>query len=799
MRQEELESKDLSEILPLLPTEDDMDIIMKHPDLANYSREALDYYIYVLRGRDDQERCQRFLEKRVFVPQFVFNFLVRPSADFIDAGILLAMIESCQMYFDVAEKMKMQAGMRIRNHCSAEKDISGQRLDIDQANFDLIMRLLVAQCLRLEPRYVIVLADEAARHIERMPSRIDNPRKLYFRQCQAFNGCLEAFRPQPRLQTVQQSMPNIYFWEAHRILLTVSASMPQPLLISRAGFRAIRVVLSGLPKNLTEVHSSTRHAPGWPPYLQPGHGMDEVSDPEDNWSRAVGAGMLMQEAGYPKDPLDDAVDILQGMAVDGAPTIQQRNAIDKGRDIGVWEASIRATRNAQEAWGRFRNPPEWGLKPSLPQYAAMFEKLTMREVEPDSGLLPGDKALNFPTQHEANLTEFEQARLRPPSVSELYQDMKLAGVYPDGACLCTLVSNAESLETAHQYLRDSLGNDEALRNLMADEPQPHLLRKVPLSLFAAYVKACLRVEGQRGIRQLIRAVRLSEVRLRGDRSRWMAFIWGIILKDLSQHRKALSISLMDQLSLFSRVADIIETRAGVQLSCFTQFNKCVRKAMRREGINLFACDTADSDKVQRDNFQALYNERVSAVDETDHGGNQRDVAAAGESGPQDLPKIAATTAVLQQVGSRMKTMFWALAKREQDVQRLLDAHPIAPLERLSVRGDVVRSEHAYAYMLSLGYLGQFAEMGRFLNWLIQQWGHSDVVSALGELDEPPSYADFFETLCVFRLVAEPMLDKSVVTSILQDIANSGLNWPWPDDEVIKTYAELHTDKLICTL
>ncbi|KAG6011051.1 hypothetical protein E4U21_000082 [Claviceps maximensis] len=776
MRQEELASNEPSEILPLLPTEDERDIILKHRDLAMHSRQALDYYIYVLRGRDDKQRCQRFLEKRFIVPQFVFNFLVRSSADFIDTETLLAMIDSCQLYFDAAERAKMrakrQAGTRLQNHRRVQEDISGQRLEIDEANFDLIMRLLVAQCLRLEPRYVVLLAKKAAQHIERMSSRTNHPRKLHLRQCKAFNGCLDAFRPQPRLQTVQQSIPNVYFWEAQRILLTMSAGLPKPLLISRTGFRAIRDVLSGLPKNFTEVHSSTRHAPGWPPYLQPGHGMDEQTDPEDNWSRTVSAGMLMQEAGYSKEQLDTAVDILQGMAMNGAPTIQQRIAIGKGRVIGVWEASIRATRNAQEAWGRFVNPPKSGLNCGPHEYAAMFEKLMMREVEPDSGLLPGDKALNFSTQHEANLTEFERARLRPPSVSELYQDMKLAGVQPEGACLRILVANAGSLETAHQYLGDSLGNGEAIRNLMADEPHPRLLRNVPLSLFAAYIKACLRVEEQRGNRQLMRAVRLSEIRLRGVRSRWMAFVWGIILKDLSQHHGALRISLTDQLGLISRVADTIETRAGLQLSSFTQFNKCIRKALRRKASNLFDINAA--------------------------GGGQCNVTAS-TLGPHDSSKIETTTAVLQVVGSRMKSMFWALAKRERDVQRHLEPYPVAPLERMSLRGDVVRSEHVYEYMLSLGYLGQFDEMGRLLDWLTQQWGQSDVVSALSELDEPPLYADFSETLCVFRMVAEPMLSNNTVMSLVQNIADSGLNWTWPDDEAVKNYAELHDDRSICTL
>ncbi|KAG5928772.1 hypothetical protein E4U42_008027 [Claviceps africana] len=797
--EEEFESNEPSDILPLLPTKDELDRNLEHLGLAaSRGREALDYYIYVLRGRDDKERCQRFLEKRFFVPQFVFNFLVRPSANFIDTGTLLAMIESCQMYLDATERAKMLAGIKVRNQGRGEKVVSGQKLELDQANFDLIMRLLVVQCLRLEPRYIVMLADKAARHIEGMSSGTDNPRKLYLRQCKAFNGCLQVFQPQRRFQTVQRSMPNTYFWEAQRILLTMSAGLTKPLLISGAGFRAIRNVLSGLPKNYTEANSSARHAPGWPPYLQPGHGMDELSDPEDNWSRAVSAGMLMQEAGYSKDQLDTAVDVLQGMAADGAPTIQQRNVIDKGRRVGVWEASIRATRNAQEAWGRFRNPPGSERKPGLHEYAAMFEKLTMRDAEPESGVLPGDKALNFPTQHEANLTEFERARLSPPSVSELYRNMRLAGIHPEGACLRTLVANAESLETAHQYLSDSWGNREAVRNLMTEEPRAQLLRNVPLSLFAAYIRACLRVQEQKGNGQLMRAIRLSEARLQGDRSRWMTFVWGVILKDLSQHHKALRISLTDQLCLISRVADTVETRAGLQLSSFTQYNKCVRKAIWRQASNLLTSDAAGDDKIQLGILQALRDQGSPGMLKARKYSRQRD-GAVSDLGPDDSAKIATTTAVLQEVAGRMRSMFWALAERERDVQRHLGSYSVAPLERMGVRGDVIRSEHVYEYMLSLGYLGQFVEMARLVNWLVQQWGDPDVVSALEDVEEPPPYADFFETLCVFRLVAEPMLDNRVVRSLVQTMADSGLAWTWPDDEAVKAFAELNNDGSICTL
>ncbi|KAK2589858.1 hypothetical protein QQS21_012467 [Conoideocrella luteorostrata] len=793
IRQDEIESKSQSEVLQLLPNPNEMDTILKHPALAGYSQEFLDHYIYVLRGHDDDERCRRYLEKPASTPLFIFNFLVRPSADIKDVGALPSIIESCHSYYDDVKLAKA----RPNELSPAGNLVSGKTLRISQANFRLIMRLLVRHCLRLEPRFVVKLADTASRYIQTIATYPDEQKKLYLTQCDVFNGCLQIFRPQPQLQAVQRSIPNVYFWEAQRILLSMSAGLQKPLLISRDGFRAIRDVLSGQQKNYTELRSSARHAPSWPPYLQAGHGMDESSDPEDNWSRTVSAGMLMQEAGFSKEEMDDAVDILQGMTLDGAPTIQQRSAIGKGRDIGIWEASIRATRNAQEAWERFRNPPEPAMKPGPEQYAAMFEKLVLREVELDSRVLPGDKALNFPTQHEANLAEFERARLRPPSISELYQHMRLAAVAPEGSCLRILVANAESLETAHQYLRDSPERSRVIRCLLADEPDPNLLRTMPLNLFAAYIQVCLRAEGRRGSNQLMRAVRLAEVKLNAVKSRWVPFIWGIILKGLSQHHKALGISLPEQLSLIMRVADTIETSGGVQLSTFSQFNKCVRKVARRELNKLFAVDAKSGGETGTSVLEALY--CVPANSLSGHAIRGRHAVLECESTDEEASGAAATITLLQKACTRLKHAFWMLTEIESNAQEHLGAYHISSLERMNSRRDAVRSDHAHEYMLTLGFLGQFEEMGRLLSWLIEEWGHADVASALNELDEPPPNADFFETLCVFRLVAEPMLENSTMLLLTQEMADSRLDWTWPDDEAVKTYATLHDDEPIGTL
>lgn len=777
MREEADEDKDRSELLDFLPPLEHTRSILRHLNPSRHSLEALEHYKYILRGRNDDERCRRYLENPAPVPPFIFLFLIRYSADLGNADSLSRMIESSLSYCNGARPRQIPIDIAFE-----AQQTPALSPGIDHEGLYLIMRLLLHHCLRLDPRMVVKLADTASEYIQNLSAYVGEPRKLYLSQCKAFNRCLEILQPLPRLRIAQRSIPNIYFWEAQKILLSMSASLPHPLLISKMGFRAIRNVLSGQAKNSTEIHSSARHAPTWPPYLQPGHGMDERADPEDNWSRTVSAGMLMQEAGFAKGEIDEALDTLQGMTTDGSPTIQQRRAFGNRQKLGIWEASIRATRNAREAWARYTKPPESRMKPNIKHYAAMFEKLVLREAEAGDRVLPGDKAMNFPTKPEANLAEFEIARLRPPSISELYQRMRLDGIAPHGNCLRILVANAESSSTAHQYLWDSCEDGSRFQALLTHEPDPHSLRAVPLGLFSAYVQLCLRVEGHRGRSQLKRVMRLADTRLERAQSRWVPFIWGNILKSLSQHHKALGVSLAEQLKLIMHVTGKIEANSGLQALTFTQFNKCIRKVLWRELRDMAATANEAEVQAQKRNSDAILRSfGLLSGQVLKHG-------------PEPGSTEGAVVKVLRQVGTRMKETFWALANREKDIQRHLESYQMPPLERMNSRIDAVRREHAHEYMLALGYLGEVEEMGRLMNWLVDEWAQTETVSALMELDEPPPFADFSETMCLFRMVAEPILGTTYTDALAEKLERSGLNWAWPDDETVAAYADVHHDE-----
>ncbi|PHH87940.1 hypothetical protein CDD83_8217 [Cordyceps sp. RAO-2017] len=629
--------------------------------------------------------------------------------------------------------------------------------------------------LRLDPRLIINIARAAAPLVQTTSVLVHSPRKLYVLQCELFNQALSTFTPQRDLQPIARVYANAYFWEAQHLLLTASEGRDQPLLVDRRGFDAIRKVLAGMAKDQAEAHSARRHAPGWPPYLRPADGMDEAADPEDNWSRVVKAGVLMREAGYPTEVPDEALDILQGLSPDGTPTIRQRSWPSYSCK-GVWEASIRATRNAEEAWHLFQKAPDADSTPGLLEYAAMFEKLLLRDADPESGELPGDRARNHHTRLESNFTEVERARMQAPSVMELYQRMRFDDIRPQGSCLRLLLTHAESLETAHEYLQDSAEDQAVVEALTAETPQAEQLEAVPIKLFGAYMWACTRApRGDRQLPPMKRAMEMASLRLQPSYTRWAPYIWGIVLRGLSQHRRAMELSESEHLKLMLLVGQYMEESAGGTVSAtLAQLAKCVRKFIKWE-LPWLLKDLKANERAHENKWLSLY--------DTESTGSGQEGGVTESTGPEDGSPVS----LLGKVVSFMKDMFWRLAERESHIQAALGNHGVPPLDQMGCRKDVVSSEHAHDYVLSLAFAGELEEMVKALRWLIEQWGRPDVVEAIRQDGEPPAQGDFWQTLCAFRYLAEPMLDVEAVESIRQRA--SAIGWAWPDDEVVARYAE----------
>ncbi|EGX96664.1 prefoldin subunit 3 [Cordyceps militaris CM01] len=760
--EETADGKQLSE---LLPSETEMG---QRIEAINQKRQleqdTLRSCAHILSGKNDDQRCQRLLEYDGQVPVHVLLFLLRRDSALRDISTLRSLIE----------RYKVDGILLLKSPYPGSVARG--------PNYLKILSLLEKHIARTEPRLLVNLAEAVSSHMTQYVETGDSA-KRYVKCCRLFNNILQIFQPESNSLVKQLPVANAYFWECQRILLTMSETFERPLQVNGDGFRTIRNTLAGMPKNEAEKHSALLHAPSWPPYLTPGDGMDEITDPEANWSRTVEAGMLMQEAGFAKSEADDSLDILKGMAPNGTPTIQQRTLAGSHRTISTWEASIRATRDAHEAWARFNDDPSQGATAGVNEYAAMFEKLTLREVAPTSKLLPGDKAQNFPAYRAANLADIEWAKSRPPSVEELYSQMRQADIIPSGHCLFILVSNAPDLNTAHRYLETAAELDPDISSLISPKIERSALRRVGMGLFSAYINMLARRDDLSGWENLQRAISLAEARLGNKRSRWASLIWGAILKGASRHHSALRMSQSDQVELIMAIAKRIDRGNRLNLANFAELNKSLRKLIRYDLRSL----VSDLQQSENSTLMSSSKQPLRALYEAAFD-NEGRVKAADEYGERAPPMPGTLKSLMEYI----KSEFAKMQARERSYQAAARDNYISPLDRMLSRNDVVRSEHALEYMMTLGYAGEFDEMKKLLLFLIHEWGQADLVQDLVALDELPPSTDFSELLCVFRLLGEPMLGGPVVAEEAQDaIVETGLPWTWPDTAAVDAYMQMH--------
>ena len=583
--------------------------------------------------------------------------------------------------------------------------------------------------------------------------------------------------------------PNAYSWEAQRKLLIVSSSYDRPLMIDKDGFKAIREVLAGLTKSFAEQHTVSRHASTWPPYLRAGDGMDEATEPEDNWSRTVRAGVLMQEAGYSKNLDDEALDTMAGTATDGTPTIQQRARHWGGaRRTNVWKASMLATRNVHEAWHRFNHPPAKDCQPGLDQYEVMFEKLMLRDANHRDDALPGDKALNFPQLWEANLSELEKLRLQPPTVVQLYERMREDGIQPTGRCLRILIGGADSVEAAHQYLEDSDVDPSIVLFLTAptayQQANPQALKDVSLGLLHEYIKVCSKVQGPTARDGISRAMHLAELAQELGHQYGAAVLWEPVLRNLSQSRITLYLSLEEQLRLITEAFDQKHKHKGFMVSSFRELARCVRKVTKRELDALYS-EFKFSGRLESDLIMAMYD--PPRPNHSNRMGKHDGLESEVRKGDQEPARNMAVPHPFAVIRQRLRDAFSKMAHQENEMQELLQTPEISIIDRITARKDVFKAPQIYDYMQALAYMGEFEEMASVLQWVISQWRDPAILEAMASLGATPKYANFSEVLCHFRVLAEPMLGEEAVLAIQDAIADAGLDWTWPDGEALQSY------------
>ncbi|RGP69837.1 prefoldin subunit [Fusarium longipes] len=764
-------------IAEALPSESQWQRLMGIMEHNGHTEECLSRYVDILFARTDEERCHLFMADSNAKPTFIFNYLLR-----LGSGISeISTLDKLLSYFK--ERLKTTAEKKrvlsVQSYSQGRARTQMQRFSTQEAMENI--ERLAFHCRRIEPRRLVVLAEIIAEFIvdlganshgpsESFPTD-DTPAEAYHAQCKFFNAALSTIASRTGSGAEHKTIPYAYIWAAQRVLLAMSDSLPQTLAVDRSGFQAIRAVLAGMPKNRDELHAASRHSETWPPYLAPADGIDEAMDAEESWSRVVRAGMMMQEAGFPKQEVDEVIDILYGLAPDGSPTIQQRMQINMDRKMSAWAASIRATRNAHEAWQRFNNPPEPGMRPGVLEYAAMFQRLYARDADPQRSTVPGDNHLNQPMNRETNLTELEKLRLQPPTPEELYSMMREAGIRPDDQCLRILVSNAGTLAEAHRYLEDGTTARKKYAELTTAFPSTKLLRKIPLPLFSAYMELLSKTPNLGG-RNLLRAVQLAERRLSGRNANWSSFVWVPILKELGQRHERLRLTLEAQLRLLLYVTDHIDAEKSINLVIVDQLAKTLRKILRREVENLAASlSTGNADK----SSLALHYQSQA----THAGKNNKHIKSVQEP---------MTLSIFRIIGERMTGLFYAAAVKEKHTSRPKDSLHVSHVDMMRARKDPVMPHVAHNLMLALAFTGQFRAMSDLMKWLIQEWSLPVLQEEIQSMGELPQDLDMIETLCAFRAFAEPLVRPRKVEQVMHGVMENVI-WEWPDDAVVEKYIE----------
>lgn len=779
-------------ILDVLPSGDERRELIGLMARWGYTRDELGHLMAIMETEERLDQARQFLERGEMKPIFLIKYILRPDGRIPDPVVLNGLIDYVGRYYTGERTFRKGDFLPNRYNTGRSQCTS---LNMSCSEFSDIIKGLAMHCHLIDARLMIRISDVVAQYLRNMSTwELDSSRR-FKNQCTVLNIALEAFRPPVGKLAPNTFQPFAYLWEAQKALLSLSSTFTKPAIISREGFRSIREVLSGLAKNEAEIHSSLRHAPLWPPYLRPADGIDEMMEPEEGWSRTVQAGSMMQEAGYSYHEQDHVLDVLQGKDVTGSPSIQQLVTVPPRPETSYFEASIRATRNVKEAWSLFSRHQKAGLKPGPREYAALLLKFMQRNAPQGTSLRPGDKALNFATADEPNLTEFEKARSVVPGVDKIFEQVIACGFASEGLCLRLLMQGAPSIKDMHHYLDRSATPADQVAALRSREPSHQVLRSINLPLFATYVHKLARTEGPKTARNVAKAVKLCRIRFKEHKDEdpaWLAYVWGGILRELSQHHNALLLTLAEQMDLYVTILNHIETKVHVPVSIAVQLCKNLRKTVARELLAPGKDEEMGHDSIPP-HLLMLY-------DPWAYGD-----AAAREGAELSLADIRERHALECEIGSpyssyvlvskRISHLIKALAAEEDEQQRMLEGHLIDPISRMTARKDISRAQDAYEVMVALALVGDFEEMAWLLDHLAQQWRNPELLEAVQTRTFPPQLADFMDTFCAFRLFAEPMLSEEVIENLRFQVEECSV-LTWPTDSCVKDYRESHPDPVV---
>jgi DNA (cytosine-5)-methyltransferase 1 len=451
-------------------------------------------WLWILAPKSGDEQWERFFSSQCRKPLFLVLSLLAKDKKIREPTTLVRVVQYIRENYVFIDRPLADA-----NHPKYET----QGRHLTWFHFLVVLHRLVWHTREQYPAAYPLLASLVADYIETIPADSEGnaftgtqARSAVLNKALSYLAWPARTRPLDHME---------YNWAAQQHLLQLAVASDPPLVIVQNGYRSIRSVLIALGKSKEEIRNVERLVPTWPPFRRTVDGIDERRPPEEFLSRSGKAGLLARAAGYEDENVDEAQNALSGSTLGESPTIQTRSlqpeytSEERASEniYAKWVAQIRATRNAREAWKVFQTPPQPGLHRTAQVYGEMFEKLFAPPVADSPFLRPGDVTEAFPV-HDGNLTDFEIARITPPTPEALYNRMVYEDmVRPTGRCLEVLVRNAPSKGAALRYLSDSPYGRfiQALARPFVehDDETMKLLAYIPVRVFNAYIELLCRL------------------------------------------------------------------------------------------------------------------------------------------------------------------------------------------------------------------------------------------------------------------------------------------------------------------
>ncbi|EFQ31774.1 hypothetical protein CGRA01v4_04810 [Colletotrichum graminicola] len=753
------------------------------------------YWAWTLVSPDPDVRVARFMSKPCQKPLFLLCHLLLKNAHF-SPDSFEGLLKYCRKWCSYQQIGRGFAKAFARSYV------------LNPELFNRVAENLCFHASRLQSDALPEIADLSVAYIKSIAQRCQHPDKAYEFQCKVFNGALQAVSVLSKRTPYQQASQN---WRAITILLSLSSSLKHPLIIEGESYRAIRQVLLALPKTASERKTAGALSSSWPPYRILRDGMEEKADTQEYLSRVVKAGFMMQEAGYSKKEIDVTTDVLGGMAPDGSPTIQTRAIYPRHLRVeqGTWAALVRATRNAQEAWAAFTNPPESGMRPTFEVYWELMVKLAARQADPRHHNLPGDGREVFPFD-DRNLSDFEKARISPPSMPQLIEQMYNAGVAIEERPLAWLLRRAPDIETALEYISHS-SVDEALKNSLrqclkvSQKPvitiptRPSRPIDLPHKMLHATVDLLCRLQPNRTkntpdylpkhkLYSIHHAFRLAQTGRNlahtSDRPPLELIMLALGRPNIMVSNTAPQDNNIEVVKMALKVLGEAEERGALTLDMLNAFAHAIRKLVY-SSISMSLSSTSamlpgDEEFVSlyraRNTELAVPNgpnvfRRPDAADNVD--GSWRQIHTPVFEAQQEQENLQTPCKVVREASERLKAVWRVLLTKAS-------AHPPFASPRVS-------EMNIYHYMRTLVAVGDLEEAVLLLCWTVRDWA-----PAAGAKLTPGKVRTLTKAVIVFRAFAEPLLDERAVASLREEIeTNSEQGGPvhWPADQQVEEYVQ----------